>query len=95
VVSNGAVDYLWWVEVDLGTESLPTVVRKLQTYVDFANRGQVGPRGAVPRVLVTVPDERRRVALMEQARRLPSPADKLLHVVTQEAAVLWVEKYAD
>lgn len=92
VVSNGTVDYLWWVEVDLGTESIPTLMRKLRTYVEFVNRGQAGPRGAIPRVLVSVPDERRRMAFMEQVRRLPAPADELLQVVTQESAVSWIEK---
>lgn len=90
VVSNGKVDYLWWVEVDLGTESLPTVVRKLQAYLDFVNRGQVGPRGGVPRVLVSVVGDLRRVALAEQVGRLPAPAVKLLHVVSLDAGVLKV-----
>jgi Replication-relaxation len=92
VVSNGTVDYLWWIEVDLGTESIPTVIRKLRTYVDFVNRGQFGPRGVVPRVLVSVLDERRRVALAEQARRLPPPATELLQVITNEQTVPCVEK---
>jgi hypothetical protein len=95
VVSNGRVDYLWWVEVDLGTESVPTVARKLRTYVDFVNRGQVGPRGAVPRVLVSVPDERRCTALTGEIARLSAPAGELLHVVTHEEAVSWVEKCTD
>lgn len=89
VVSNGKVDYLWWVEVDLGTESLPTVAHKLRTYVDFVNRGQAGPRGAIPRVLVSVPDERRRTALMGEIARLSVLAGELFQVVTHEAAVSW------
>lgn len=94
VVSNGTVDYLWWVEVDLGTESLPTVVRKLRTYVDFVNRGQAGPHEAIPRVLVSVPNEHRQIALTGQIARLPTPAGELLQVVTHEVAASWVEKCA-
>lgn len=94
IVSNGRVDYLWWVEVDLGTESLPTVARKLRNYVDFVNRGQTGPLRAVPRVLVSVSNDMRRAALMEQARPLPAPADELLHFVKHEEAISRVEKCA-
>ncbi len=55
-VSNGRVDHLWWIEVDMATESLPTIRRKLRTYLDFLARGGRGPRGIMPRVLVAVPD---------------------------------------
>lgn len=94
IVSNGTVDYLWWMEIDLGTESLPTVMRKLRTYLDFVNRGQTGPLRAVPRVLVSVSNDMRRAALMEQARPLPAPADELLHFVKHEDAISRVEKCA-
>lgn len=94
VVSNGKVDYLWWIEVDLGTESMPTVMRKLRTYVDFVNRGQAGPRGAVPRVLVSVPNDRRRATLSGEIVRLSALAGELLQVVTHEEAVLSIAKLA-
>ena len=42
----------WWVEADLATESLPTIRRKLLNYLSFLERGQLGPGGVVPRVLV-------------------------------------------
>lgn len=86
VVSNGRVDYLWWVEVDLGTESLPTVARKLRTYVEFVNRGQAGPRGAIPRVLVSVVGEQRRVALAVQGRS-HALIDELICIVEQRVIV--------
>lgn len=54
VTSNGTVDHLWWVEIDRATESLEAVKRKLRAYLDFVNRGQLGPRGTIPRVLLTV-----------------------------------------
>ena len=55
-------DY-WWYEADLATESLPTIHRKLLAYLDFVQRGQFGPDGIVPRVLVGVPTSKRQAAV--------------------------------
>jgi hypothetical protein len=92
VISNGRVDHLWWIEVDRATESLEAVKRKLRTYLDFIHRGQIGPREAIPRVLITTPDERRRRAIATLAARLPAPGDELFHVVLHEQAVAWLAK---
>ncbi len=75
VVSNGRVDHLWWIEVDMATESLPTVRRKLRTYLDFLARGGHGPRGVMPRVLVAVPDQHRAAAVRAEVSpcRRPPP----------------------
>jgi hypothetical protein len=88
VTSNGRVDQLWWIEVDRATESLPTVARKLRAYLDFVNRGGVGPRDVVPRVLVSVPSEARRTAVARLVAGLPGPADELFVVVVQDEAVV-------
>ena len=90
VTSNGRVDHLWWAEVDRATESVPTVTTKLQTYLRFVQQGQIGPREAIPRVLITVPHEQRRTALTNVVQRLPPPAAELFHVVTHEQAVAWL-----
>ncbi len=83
-LSVATADYAdaWWVEMDMGTEHLPTIRRKLRTYLDFAQRGQAGPSGVMPRVLVSVPDERRREAVKGVIRRLHDPAQELVHVST-------------
>jgi hypothetical protein len=83
-LTMATADYVdaWWIEVDMGTEHLPTIRRKLRAYLDFAQRGQAGPSGVMPRVLVSVPDERRREAVEGVIRRLPDPAHELLHVTT-------------
>ncbi|HEV2638170.1 MAG TPA: replication-relaxation family protein [Actinocrinis sp.] len=70
----------WWLELDRATESLPTIKRKLTAYLEFINRGQLGPRDIIPRVIVSVPDERRRLGVVEVIERLPSPADELFTV---------------
>lgn len=90
VISNGTVDHLWWIEVDRATESTEAVKRKLRSYLDFINRGQLGPRDAIPRVLVTVPGAKRCRDVASLVARLPVPADELFHVVAHEQAVAWL-----
>ena len=79
-LSRGDTTDYWWLEVDLSTESLPTVQRKLEGYLDFFQRGQIGPDGVIPRVLVGVPDQPRLSALQGVVRNLPVPAEKLFEV---------------
>jgi len=74
------------IEIDLATESLPTLNRKLRAYLDLYDRGQVNAAGVLPRVLITVPDDRRREATDRLIQRLPAPADQLLHVLCFENA---------
>jgi hypothetical protein len=70
----------WWAEIDQATESLPTVHRKLLVYLDFLRRGQIGPGGVMPRVLVSTVTPERRDAIRRLVRRLPPPADQLFAV---------------
>lgn len=72
-------DY-WWVEVDLATESLPTLRNKLLAYVDFVERGQLGPDGVVPRVLIGVPDDRRRLAVQRAVNTMPRLAEYMFRI---------------
>ncbi|MGH3191129.1 MAG: replication-relaxation family protein [Streptosporangiaceae bacterium] len=77
----------WWIEVDLATESLPTVRRQLLTYLDFANRGQLGPGQIVPRVAIATTAPKRRKTIATMVEKLPPPADQLLRIVqTDELA---------
>ncbi|MGH8902642.1 MAG: replication-relaxation family protein [Egibacteraceae bacterium] len=68
----------WWIEVDLATEAVPTLRGKFLAYTDFAHRGQLGPAGVLPRVLVTVPNEYRQQVMNSVVAGLPAPADELL-----------------
>jgi Replication-relaxation len=83
--ADGVTD-AWWLEQDMSTERLPTIQRKLRAYLDFAARGQVGPTGVMPRVLLSVPDDARQDAIGELIARLPYPADELLYVTTAARA---------
>lgn len=70
----------WWVEIDRATESLPTLRRKLNAYLDFYQRGQLGPNGVMPRVLISTVTEWRRDALRDLVEHLPEPANALFTV---------------
>lgn len=85
VVATGRYEDHFWLEVDRGTESLPTLRRKLLVYVDVALAGDGGPAGVLPQVLVTTESERRRAAVVELLNNLPSPADRLIRVAPFES----------
>ena len=76
----------WWLEVDLATEHLPTLKRKLAVYVDFYMRGQLGPDEVMPLVLVTVPDIKRLSEIDRLIRQLPSQAGDLFTVALHNDA---------
>lgn len=77
----------WWVEADLATESLPTIRRKLLNYLSFLERGQLGPGGVVPRVLVVTITPARRDAIREVIDHLPAPAGQLFGASIEKEAV--------
>lgn len=81
----GARDH-WWIEVDLATESLPTVKAKLQVYVDFRRRGERGPNDLTPWVLLATTTDQRREALTGLVRRLPEADDFVRVVLLPKAA---------
>ncbi|MGB9050560.1 MAG: replication-relaxation family protein [Pseudonocardiaceae bacterium] len=76
----------WWIEHDQATEGLPTIRRKIETYVDFLRRGQLGPGGVVPRVLISTITDQRRMAIEALVRRLPPLAAELMRVTHTERA---------
>jgi hypothetical protein len=86
-IQRGDVEDAWWVEVDRATESIPTLTRKLLAYVEFARRGQLGPDGVTPRVLVTVPHDHRLAAVHDLVSRLPAPATELILPTLHDQAV--------
>jgi hypothetical protein len=65
VLTVGDVADHWWIEVDRATESLPTVRRKIEAYSAYYQQGRWAGLGIMPRVLVTVPDERRQTQLRD------------------------------
>ncbi|WP_158566821.1 replication-relaxation family protein [Actinomadura craniellae] len=77
----------WWIEVDLGTESVPVIRAKFAAYTAFAQAGIPGPGEVIPRVLVTTPDSARCAALKRALSSFPDIAGKVIHIVTFDAAV--------
>jgi hypothetical protein len=88
----GNVREHWWVEIDLATESLPTIRRKLLAYLDFVERGQLGTGGLVPRVLICANTPARCTALRPVVSKLPPPAtDLFVALADHEAAVYMLQ----
>jgi hypothetical protein len=81
VLARAGVRDHWWLELDLATESLPTVGRQFLAYLDFAHRGQLGPGRVMPRIVVATTTAERCQALSKLVGRLPDPAPELFYVV--------------
>lgn len=86
-IRRGDVEDCWWLEVDRATESLPTLKRKLTVYADFERTGQLGPDDVVPRVLVTVPHDRRLADVRDLVAGLPAAGPELILPTLHEPAV--------
>lgn len=87
LVGAGEVEDAWWLEVDRGTESPGTLRRKLNLYLLAAQAGVTGPDGILPRVLVTVPNERRLNIVRSITDSLGLNAQRLIAVSPHEAAI--------
>lgn len=75
------IELATFVEIDLGTESLPSVVRKCQSYIQYWQTGTEQAQHQVfPAVVWLVPDERRKARLQEGIGRLPQDAHALFTV---------------
>ena len=81
VLTLGDIRDHWWIELDLATESLPTVKRQLLAYLDFARRGQLGPGRIVPRVVIATTTPERRDAIAAMASSLPPPTAQLFRIM--------------
>lgn len=90
ILKNEQVQDRWDIEVDRATESLSTIKTKLKRYLDQANAPDAGVEPVLPKVLVTVPDERRQAGILEVVEQLPAPAEQLFDVVLHERAAAHV-----
>jgi Replication-relaxation len=84
--------YSWWFEADLGTESLPTLEKKLTAYLDFVQRGRLGPGGVVPWVLIGVQTEPRQTMMQRMVNRLPELAGYLFRIGLLVECTILMEK---
>ncbi len=78
-------DRLHWVEVDLATESLPTVVRESRQYLEMKAVGQMQrEEGVFPWVVWVAPDERRASRIAAALKEARSIDTALFKVTTPE-----------
>lgn len=81
-VADDEYELSWFIEIDCGTESQPTIQRKCHAYADYRRTGTEQERhGIFPLVLWIAPDERRQTQL-EQAIDGDRRIDPDLFVVT-------------
>lgn len=93
--ASGGFKYAWWCEVDMGTESGPTLRRKLNHYLLAV---QAGAQTSSYRVCSSASLMIKRLGQVEEVIRvLPAPASKLFHVTTTPLAVgyLWRDVEGD
>lgn len=92
LVAHGDFEHAVWCEVDQATESRTTLRRKLNFYLFAAQAGVVGPHQVLPRVLVTVPDERRLEVVRGVIEELSPNAERLVSVTLHNRAVAFVNQ---
>jgi hypothetical protein len=84
----GDYEYSWLIEIDMATESLPTIERKSRRHLDYHRSGTAQrTTGVAPRVLWITPDSERAEAIEAVLRRLPDEAQRLFAVTTAADAV--------
>jgi hypothetical protein len=86
-LGDGRYEDRWFIEVDQGTESLPTIGRKCEAYRRYWQSGaELAHSEVFPRVLWIAPSVSRAEALVEVCGRQPAEAWQLFVVTTRDAA---------
>lgn len=92
---QGSYEDRWFIEIDMGTESIPTLLTKCRLYMDYYRSGiEQDSHGSFPRVLWVMhgPRAEQRIAtLQRRILRTPSLEPRLFQITTHEnlAKVLW------
>ena len=78
----------WFFEIDQGTESLPTLLRKCRAYATYKNSGHEQTRtGVFPLVVWILADPSRRRLLRQQITKEPRLDTRLFHVIAPDELV--------
>ena len=81
-IALGDFEDSYFVEVDRGTQSGPTIARKLRTYRRYFDTGREQERnGVFPRVVFVAPDLTRKAALVDFAAEQPPDSWPLFRIV--------------
>jgi hypothetical protein len=91
VLERASVRDHWWVEMDLATESLPVIRSKVQAYLDFRERGVLGPDGVLPWLVIATVTSKRLTAIAGLVHHLPEAAELVTVVLTTQAAAKLLE----
>jgi hypothetical protein len=84
----GDYAYSWLLEIDMATESLPTIHAKARRHLDYWRSGTAQRAGSVtPRVLWVTPDHQRAAAIETVLKRLPPETTRLFAVTTAPETV--------
>lgn len=87
-VVTAEYELLWFVEIDRGTAGMAAVERRALQYLAYARTGHEQQRlGVFPKVAWIAPTERRAAALERTVAQLPSAAQHLMVVTTDDAAL--------
>lgn len=90
-IGAGDHEHRWFVEVDRATESLSRVEHKCRLYLAYLRTGQEqATHGVFPKVLWTVPTDKRRRQLEGVFSRLPPPAERLFGVALHNEATNYI-----
>lgn len=89
--ATSETDYLAWIEVDLGTEHGPALVRKARLYERYFRSGREQQRtGLFPRVLWLAEDHRRQQAIRQALHRASGLTADLHRVGRLDDIVGWL-----
>ncbi|MBD8478932.1 replication-relaxation family protein [Microbacterium sp. CFBP 8794] len=78
-------DDLWYLEIDLGTESIPVLLAKCRTYAAYKATGRAqAEHGVFPGVLWIVPTPRRVQRLADAIHADPALPNRLFTVITPD-----------
>jgi hypothetical protein len=84
----GDLEHRWFVEVDMGSEHVPTLVRKCRLYARYYQSGiEQGRHGVFPRVCWVLPHQRRIDQLRRGLNRSGIDVKGLFVTTTPDAAV--------
>lgn len=85
VTAIGEYEDHWFLEIDQGTESLPTLLRKCRTYMQYRSSGiEQTQSGVFPLVVWIIEDERRRDRLLAEITRDHRLDSRLFYAVSAE-----------
>lgn len=83
VTASGDYEDHWFIEVDRGTEAIPTLIRQCQAYARYRDSGvEQAAHDVFPRVVWLLPTERRRDRLASAIASARGLSNSVFHAVT-------------